>query len=227
MSETKAIILLSGGLDSSTVLAEATRQGRICHALSFRYGQRHEFELEAAASIASHFGAVEHKILDIDLRAFGASALTDEIDVPKDALDETGVIPVTYVPARNTIFLSFALAYAEVRDAHEIWLGVNAIDYSGYPDCRPEYIKAFEVMAKLATRDGVEGGGVTIQTPLQELDKSQIVTRALELDVPLEHTHSCYDPSASGVPCGACDACILRARGFASAGVADPALADA
>ncbi|MDG2031233.1 MAG: 7-cyano-7-deazaguanine synthase QueC [Phycisphaerales bacterium] len=226
MSETKAIILLSGGLDSSTVLAEATRQGRICHALSFRYGQRHEFELGAAAEIASHFGAVEHKILDIDLRAFGASALTDEIDVPKDALDESGVIPVTYVPARNTIFLSFALAYAEVRDAHEIWLGVNAIDYSGYPDCRPEYIKAFEVMAKLATRDGVEGGGVTIKTPLQELDKAKIVTRALELDVPLEHTHSCYDPSVSGVPCGACDACILRARGFATAGVADPALAD-
>ena len=227
MSETKAIILLSGGLDSSTVLAEATRQGRICHALSFRYGQRHEFELEAAGSIATHFGAAEHKILDIDLRAFGASALTDEIAVPKDALDETGGIPVTYVPARNTIFLSFALAYAEVRNAHEIWLGVNAIDYSGYPDCRPEYIRAFEVMAKLATRDGVEGGGVTIRTPLQELDKGQIVIRALELDVPLQHTHSCYDPSPTGIPCGACDACILRARGFAAAGVSDPALAGA
>jgi 7-cyano-7-deazaguanine synthase len=227
MSETKAIILLSGGLDSSTVLAEATRQGRICHALSFRYGQRHEFELEAARSIATHFGTAEHKILDINLRAFGASALTDDIEVPKDALDESGVIPVTYVPARNTIFLSFALAYAEVRNAHEIWMGVNAIDYSGYPDCRPEYIKAFEVMANLATRDGVEGGGVTIQTPLQELDKGQIVTRALELDVPLEHTHSCYDPSPAGVPCGACDACLLRARGFIAAGVPDPALADA
>ncbi len=223
MSETKAIVLLSGGLDSSTVLAEAIQEGRSCHALSFRYGQRHEFELEAARAIAARFKAVEHKILDIDLRAFGASALTDEIEVPKDALDESGGIPVTYVPARNTIFLSFALAYAEVRDAHEIWLGVNAIDYSGYPDCRPEYIRAFEAMARLATRDGVEGGGVVIRTPLQELDKGGIVRRALELRVPLEMTHSCYDPAVSGTPCGACDACLLRARGFSAVGIPDPA----
>ena len=224
MSEARAIVLLSGGLDSSTVLAEAVAQGRRCHALSFRYGQRHEFELEAARSIATHFGAVEHKILDIDLRAFGASALTDDIEVPKDSLDEGGGIPVTYVPARNTIFLSFALAYAEVSQAGEIWLGVNAIDYSGYPDCRPDYIAAFEVMANLATRDGVEGGGVSIRTPLLELDKGAIVTRALELGVPLASTHSCYDPSSDGTPCGGCDACILRARGFAAAGESDPAL---
>jgi 7-cyano-7-deazaguanine synthase len=224
MSEKSAVVLLSGGLDSSTVIAEATHEGRACHALSFRYGQRHEFELEAAGLVAKHFGAVEHKILDIDLRSFGASALTDDIAVPKDALDEGGGIPVTYVPARNTIFLSFALAYAEVSGAHEIWMGVNAIDYSGYPDCRPEYIAAFEVMANLATRDGVEGGGVTIRTPLLELDKGAIVRRALELGVPLAATHSCYDPASNGVPCGGCDACILRARGFAAAGVSDPAL---
>lgn len=224
MTETGAIILLSGGLDSSTVLAEATAAGRRCHALSFRYGQRHEFELQAASSLADRFGVVEHQVLDIDLRAFGASALTDEIEVPKDALDEAGGIPVTYVPARNTIFLSFALAHAEVRGADEIWLGVNAIDYSGYPDCRPEYIRAFEAMARLATRDGVEGGGVSIRTPLQDLDKGAIVRRALELGVPLEVTHSCYDPSSTGRPCGACDACLLRARGFAAAGVDDPAL---
>ena len=225
MSEKSAVVLLSGGLDSSTVIAEATHEGRACHALSFRYGQRHEFELQAAGLVAKHFGAVEHKILDIDLRAFGASALTDDIAVPKDALDEGGGIPVTYVPARNTIFLSFALAYAEVTGAHEIWMGVNAIDYSGYPDCRPEYIAAFEVMANLATRDGVEGGGVTIRTPLLELDKGAIVRRALELGVPLAATHSCYDPSSNGTPCGGCDACILRARGFAAAGESDPALA--
>ncbi len=226
MTQNRAIVLLSGGLDSSTVIAEAAREGRVCHALSFRYGQRHEFELEAARSIAAHFGAVEHKILDIDLRAFGASALTDDIEVPKDSLDESGGIPVTYVPARNTIFLSFALAYAEVRDAHEIWMGVNAIDYSGYPDCRPEYIAAFEAMARLATRDGVEGGGVSIRTPLLELDKGAIVRRALELGVPLASTRSCYDPSSDGAPCGGCDACILRARGFSAAGVSDPTLAN-
>ena len=226
MTQNRAIVLLSGGLDSSTVIAEAAREGRICHALSFRYGQRHEFELEAARSIAARFGAVEHKILDIDLRAFGASALTDDIEVPKDSLDESGSIPVTYVPARNTIFLSFALAHAEVSGAREIWMGVNAIDYSGYPDCRPEYIAAFEAMAGLATKDGVEGRGVSIRTPLLEMDKGAIVRRALELGVPLESTHSCYDPSADGTPCRRCDACILRARGFAAAGVPDPVLVD-
>ena len=222
MSERSAIILLSGGLDSSTVLAEATRAGRRCHALSFRYGQRHEHEIKAASAIARHFEVLEHTVLDIDLAAFGGSALTDEISVPKDALENEG-IPVTYVPARNTIFLSFALAYAEVREAREIWLGVNAIDYSGYPDCRPEYIAAFEAMANLATRDGVEGRGVSILTPLSRLDKTGIVNRAFELGVPLEHTHSCYDPVESGASCGRCDACLLRARGFDGANRTDPA----
>ena len=224
MSTENAIILLSGGLDSSTVLAEAVQAGRTCHALSFRYGQRHEYEIEAASRIARHFNVLEHTVLDIDLTAFGGSALTDEINVPKDALDEEGGIPVTYVPARNTIFLSFALAYAEVRKAQEIWIGVNAIDYSGYPDCRPEYIAAFEAMANLATRDGVEGRRMSIVTPLSQLDKTGIVERALELSVPLEHTHSCYDPDETGTPCGHCDACLLRARGFSGAGVVDPAL---
>lgn len=224
MSERNAIILLSGGLDSSTVLAEAVQAGRTCHALSFRYGQRHEYEIEAASGIARHFNVLEHTVLDIDLTAFGGSALTDEIKVPKDALDEEGGIPVTYVPARNTIFLSFALAYAEVRKAQEIWIGVNAIDYSGYPDCRPEFIAAFEAMANLATRDGVEGRGMSIVAPLSRLDKTGIVERALELSVPLEQTHSCYDPDETGVPCGHCDACLLRARGFSGAGVIDPTL---
>ena len=222
MSERSAIILLSGGLDSSTVLAEATRGGRRCHALSFRYGQRHEHEIKAASTIARHFEVREHTVLDIDLAAFGGSALTDAISVPKDALEDEG-IPVTYVPARNTIFLSFALAYAEVREAREIWLGVNAIDYSGYPDCRPEYIAAFEAMANLATREGVEGRGVSILTPLSRLDKTGIVNRAFELGVPLEHTHSCYDPVESGASCGRCDACLLRARGFDGANRTDPA----
>lgn len=222
MSERPAIILLSGGLDSSTVLAEATRGGRRCHALSFRYGQRHEHEIKAASTIARHFEVREHTVLDIDLAAFGGSALTDAISVPKDALEDEG-IPVTYVPARNTIFLSFALAYAEVREAREIWLGVNAIDYSGYPDCRPEYIAAFEAMANLATREGVEGRGVSILTPLSRLDKTGIVNRAFELGVPLEHTHSCYDPVESGASCGRCDACLLRARGFDGANRTDPA----
>ena len=224
VSEHPAIILLSGGLDSSTVLAEASAAGRSCHALSFRYGQRHEYELEAAASIAAHFDAVEHVVMDIDLGIFGGSALTTELEVPKDALDEGSSIPVTYVPARNTVFLSLALAHAEVRSAHEIWIGVNAIDYSGYPDCRPEYIEAFETMANLATREGVQGGALKIVAPLAQLDKSQIVQRANALGVPLQHTHSCYDPSDSGVPCGHCDACLLRARGFAGAGLSDPAL---
>jgi len=224
MSDRNAIILLSGGLDSSTVLAEAVQAGRTCHALSFRYGQRHEYEIEAASRVARHFNVLEHTVLDIDLTAFGGSALTDEINVPKDALDEAGGIPVTYVPARNTIFLSFALAYAEVREAHEIWIGVNAIDYSGYPDCRPEYIAAFETMANLATRDGVEGRGMSIVAPLSQLDKTGIVERALALSVPLDQTHSCYDPGENGAPCGHCDACLLRARGFSGAGVIDPTL---
>ena len=219
-----AVILLSGGLDSSTVLAEATSAGRSCHALSFRYGQRHEHELEAAARIADRFGVVEHVVMDIDLGVFGGSALTTELEVPKDSLEEGPGIPVTYVPARNTIFLSLALAHAEVRRAGEIWIGVNAIDYSGYPDCRPEFISAFQTMANLATRDGVEGRTLEIVSPLAELDKSDIVRRAHALGVPLELTHSCYDPARDGAPCGHCDACLLRARGFAGAGMPDPVL---
>ena len=221
---TNVIVLLSGGLDSSTVLAEATMLDRTCHALTFRYGQRHLHEIEAASVIANRFDVCEHKILDIDLRAFGASALTDDIDVPKDVEVESGSIPVTYVPARNTIFLSFALAYAEVRKAHEIWIGVNAIDYSGYPDCRPEYIAAFEKMANLATREAIEGRTMKIVTPLGDLGKGAIVRRAIELGVPLELTHSCYDPCEGGTPCGACDACRIRALGFSEAGVQDPAV---
>lgn len=217
-----AIVLLSGGLDSSTVLAAAKSQGRACYALTFEYGQRHLYEIQAAKAIAQRFGVEEHKILDIDLRAFGASALTDDIEVPKYEQGEAGGIPVTYVPARNTIFLSLALAYAEVRKANEIWIGVNAIDYSGYPDCRPEYIEAFKKMANLATRDGVEGCGIEIVTPLIDLDKGEIVQHAIELSVPLELTRSCYDPDSHDAPCGSCDACVLRARGFAAAGVSDP-----
>ena len=224
MSGDPAIILLSGGLDSSTVLAEATAAGRSCHALSFRYGQRHEHELAAAASIAAHFNVREHVVMDIDLGIFGGSALTTDASVPKDALDEGPSIPITYVPARNTVFLSLALAHAEVRGAREIWIGVNAIDYSGYPDCRPEYIAAFQAMAGLATREGVEGHPLEIITPLSQLDKTRIVLRAQELGVPLKYTHSCYDPDESGTPCGHCDACLLRARGFSGAGLSDPAL---
>lgn len=219
-----AIVLLSGGLDSSTVLAEALSQGRTCYALSFQYGQRHKGELKAAAAIANRLGVQEHKVLDIDLRAFGASALTDDIQVPKGEVDSSSSIPVTYVPARNTIFLSFALAYAEVRQAHEIWIGVNAIDYSGYPDCRPEYIAAYEKMANLATREGVEGRTTKIVTPLSEMGKGAIVQHAISLGVPLELTHSCYDPNDDDLPCGACDACQLRAKGFAEAGIEDPVL---
>ncbi|MEC7351483.1 MAG: 7-cyano-7-deazaguanine synthase QueC [Planctomycetota bacterium] len=224
MSGEPAIILLSGGLDSSTVLAEATAAGRTCHALSFRYGQRHEHELTAARRIAEHFGVAEHVVMDIDLGVFGGSALTTDLAVPKDALDEGAAIPVTYVPARNTVFLSLALAHAEVRHAREVWIGVNAIDYSGYPDCRPEYIEAFQAMANLATRDGVEGARLEVVTPLVELGKADIVRRARALGVPLEHTHSCYDPGEAGRPCEHCDACVLRARGFAGAGFGDPAL---
>jgi 7-cyano-7-deazaguanine synthase len=222
--KTNVIVLLSGGLDSSTVLAEAAMGGRTCHALTFRYGQRHLQEIKAARAIAKRFDVCEHKILDIDLRAFGASALTDDIEVPKDIEIDSDGIPVTYVPARNTIFLSFALAYAEVRGAREIWIGVNAIDYSGYPDCRPEYIAAFETMANLATRDGVEGNTLKIVTPLSELGKGDIVRRAIELGVPLESTHSCYDPREDGSPCQACDACRLRSMGFSEAGQKDPLL---
>jgi len=210
-----AVVLLSGGLDSSTVLAWARAEGRTCFALSFDYGQRHRIELERAKEIADALGAAEHVVATIDLRAFGGSALTDDIDVPKDRIDAHGqgedAIPVTYVPARNTIFLSHALAYAEVRGADEIWLGINAIDYSGYPDCRPEYLEAFQRLADLATKAGVEGHGPRFVAPLVELSKVDIVRKARELGLPIDRTLSCYDPSADGRPCGRCDSCILRA----------------
>jgi 7-cyano-7-deazaguanine synthase len=212
----RAVVLLSGGLDSATTLAIARAEGFDCHALSFRYGQRHAAELDAAARVAKAVGAKEHVILDIDLRKFGGSALTDDIAVPKDRdLDDT--IPVTYVPARNTIFLSFALGYAEVLGARDIFIGVNALDYSGYPDCRPEYIAAFQHMADLATKAGVEGNRVTIHAPLIQMTKAQIIRKGLELGVDFELTLSCYDPSPDGAPCGRCDACQLRAKGFAEA----------
>ena len=216
-----AVVLLSGGLDSTTVLAIAQREGYAVHGLSFRYGQRHQHELEAAARIATAANVESHVILDIDLRAFGGSALTADIDVPKDR-PEDGTIPVTYVPARNTIFLSFALGLAEVRGADDIFVGVNSLDYSGYPDCRPEYIEAFEAMANLATKAGVEGARLRIQTPLMQMTKEQIIRRGLELGVDYAQTHSCYDPDGDGLACGHCDSCVLRRRGFAAAGVADP-----
>ncbi len=222
-----AVVLLSGGLDSSTVLAIARSQGFTLYALSFRYGQRHALELERATDIASRMGVAEHVIANIDLRLFGGSALTADIEVPKRRdLEHAGnEIPVTYVPARNTIFLSYALAWAEVIGAFDIFIGVNALDYSGYPDCRPEYIEAFTRMANLATRAGVEGSrALRIHTPLIELSKADIIRRGLELGVDYALTSSCYDPDGDGRPCGACDSCQLRARGFAEVGVSDPLL---
>ncbi len=222
-----AVILLSGGLDSATVLAIANASGYACHALSFEYGQRHDFELTAARRVADHLGVRAHVVTSIDLRAFGGSALTtDDIAVPKDrAVDDATDIPVTYVPARNTIFLSYALGYAETLGAHDIFIGVNAVDYSGYPDCRPEYIQAFQTMAQLATRRGVHGETLTVHTPLIEMSKAEIIARGLQLGVDYGLTHSCYDPAPDGRPCEHCDACVLRARGFAAAGATDPALA--
>jgi 7-cyano-7-deazaguanine synthase len=220
----KAVCLLSGGLDSSTCLALARREGFACHALSFDYGQRHKFELDAAARIAAHFGAARHMVAKIGLDAFGGSALTADIAVPKarTAGEMSHGIPITYVPARNTIFLSFALAWAEVLGSADVFIGVNALDYSGYPDCRPEFISAFETMANLATRAGVEGRTrLRIHTPLLALSKAQIVKLAQELGVPFGLTHSCYDPGADGRPCGQCDACLLRRKGFEEAGIAD------
>jgi 7-cyano-7-deazaguanine synthase len=221
----KAVVLLSGGIDSSTALAVARHEGFSCHALSFDYGQRHRFELEAARAVARALGATEHRVIGIDLRAFGGSALTDDIEVPKDHPPQamTREIPVTYVPARNTIFLSFALGWAEVLEAPDIYIGVNAIDYSGYPDCRPEYIRAFETMANLATKMGVEGRRVSVHTPLIKLTKAQIIQRGTELGVDFGLTFSCYDPDARGRPCGRCDSCLLRARGFQEAELTDPA----
>jgi len=223
-----AVVLLSGGLDSTTVLALARSEGYAVHALTFRYGQRHSSEIEAAKVIARRAGVVRHQIVDIDLRAFGGSALTADIAVPKDRDLERPVkgqseIPVTYVPARNTIFLSYALALAEVVGATDIFIGVNALDYSGYPDCRPEYIEAFEKMANLATRAGVEGRTrLTIRTPLIALTKAGIIRLGTSLGVDYSDTTSCYDPGAHGEACGRCDACQLRLKGFTEAGLADP-----
>ena len=222
---TRAVVLLSGGLDSATTLAIAGAEGYECHALSFDYGQRHVCELESAKKVAAALGAVQHLTLRLDLRAIGGSALTADIDVPKGRSDEamsTG-IPVTYVPARNTIFLSHALAWAEVLGAQDVFIGVNALDYSGYPDCRPEFTEAFEKLANLATQAGVEGKSrFRVHTPLIELSKAQIVARAYELNVDLSLTWSCYVPEPDGRACGLCDSCLLRKKGFAEARLADP-----
>ena len=221
----KAVVLLIGGVDSATALAIARREGFALYALTFRYGQRHAIEIEAARRVAAAFQVARHEIVEFDLRKFGGSALTDTISVPKDrSPDAMGHdIPVTYVPARNTIFLSFALAWAEVIDSVDIFVGVNALDYSGYPDCRPEYIAAFESLANLATRAGVEGRQrLRIHTPLIAMSKSEIVRTGLALGVDYALTSSCYDPSRSGEACGRCDACVLRLKGFAEAGVPDP-----
>jgi 7-cyano-7-deazaguanine synthase len=222
---TPAVILLSGGLDSATVLALAVREGYACHALSFRYGQRHVLELERAALIARQLGAVRHVVVDIDLRRFGGSALTADIPVPKSRTAEAigQGIPPTSVPARNTVFLSLALAWSETLAAADIFIGVNALDYSGYPDCRPEFIAAFELMANLATKAGTEGERrLRIHTPLIQMSKADIVRKGAELGVDFGITLSCYDPAPTGAPCRACDACLLRAKGFAEAGMRDP-----
>jgi len=223
----KAVVLLSGGVDSTTVMAIAKAEGYEIYSLSFRYGQRHSVEVAAAEKIAAFCGARKHLVLDIDLRIMGASALTDEIEVPKgrdEGTMNTG-IPVTYVPARNTIFLSYALAWAEVLGASDIFIGVNAVDYSGYPDCRPEYIAAFEYMANLATKAGVEGKTrIRIRAPLIHMSKAEIIGRGMEMDVDYGMTHSCYDPSPDGKACGQCDSCLVRKRRFRDAGIEDPAL---
>jgi 7-cyano-7-deazaguanine synthase len=227
-----AVVLLSGGLDSTTCLALAVREGFAVHALSFRYGQRHAHEVEAARRIARRYAVARHVVVDIDLRVFGGSALTADLDVPKDRPvggTEAGEVPITYVPARNTIFLSYALALAETTGARDVFLGVNALDYSGYPDCRPEYVRAYERMANLATRAGVEAAArgevaIRIRTPLLQLTKGEIVRLGLSMGVDYAETTSCYDPDpATGAACGHCDACQLRLRGFAVAGTEDPA----
>ncbi len=223
----RAVVLLSGGLDSATVLAVARSEGYELYALSFSYGQRHSWELEASKRVAASIGVAEHRIASIDLRAFGGSALTGDIPVPKGRATEEMVqgIPITYVPARNTIFLAFALAWAEVLGANDIFLGVNALDYSGYPDCRPEYIAAFEKMAGLATKAGVEGRqALKIHTPLIALTKAEIIRLGRGLGVDYGLTSSCYDPSPRGVPCGQCDSCLLRQKGFRENGIDDPLL---
>jgi len=226
VGEKKAVVLLSGGLDSTTVMAVAKQQGFAVYALSFDYGQNHRIELEFAARVAAAAGVVRHAVVKVDLRAFGGSALTSDTPVPKgrSAEDMGHGVPVTYVPARNTVFLSLALAWAETLEATDIFIGVNALDYSGYPDCRPEFIEAFERLANLATKMGTEDGKrLTIHTPLIALTKRQIVELGLSLGVDYGMTITCYDPSATGAACGACDACLLRLKGFAEAGVVDPA----
>ncbi|MHC4990149.1 MAG: 7-cyano-7-deazaguanine synthase QueC [Planctomycetota bacterium] len=225
-SQHKAVVLVSGGLDSATTLAVARRDGLACYAMSLDYGQRHRVELDAARRVADALGAERHIIVEIDLRAFGGSALTADIDVPKDRRSDqlSHGIPITYVPARNTIFLSFALGWAEVLGARDIFIGVNAVDYSGYPDCRPGFIQAFEHMANLATKMGVEGQRITVRAPLIELTKAQIIRRGLALGVDYGLTISCYDPDPGGAACGRCDSCQLRAAGFEEAGAPDPAL---
>jgi 7-cyano-7-deazaguanine synthase len=219
-----AVVLLSGGLDSTTTLAIAIAEGYETCALSFDYGQRHCLEIEAARRVASSLGAREHRVAKIDLRIFGGSALTDDLNVPKQRseIEINQGIPVTYVPARNTIFLAYALAWAEVIQACDIFLGVNAIDYSGYPDCRPEFIEAFENLANLGTKAGAEGRRFEIHTPLIKFSKAEIIHKAVELSVDLSLTHSCYDPTPEGLACGECDSCLLRLKGFREAGIKDP-----
>jgi 7-cyano-7-deazaguanine synthase len=220
----RAVVLLSGGIDSTTTLTIAIAEGYEAYALSFDYGQRHQIETKAARRVAGSLGAKEHRVAKIDLRVFGGSALTDDIDVPKQRSEkEIGHgVPVTYVPARNTIFLAYALAWAEVISGSDIFLGVNAIDYSGYPDCRPKFIEAFETLANLATKAGVEGRRFQIHTPLIKFSKAEIIRKAVELGVDLSLTHSCYDPSPQGLACGECDSCLLRLKGFREAGLKDP-----
>jgi len=220
----RAVVLLSGGLDSATALAVAQRDGFECFALSFDYGQRHRFELEAARKVAQAAKVAKHVVVPIDLRAIGGSALTADIDVPKDRADEemNSGIPITYVPARNTVFLAIALGWAEVLGASDLYVGVNAVDYSGYPDCRPEFITAFEQLANLATKAGVEGTRYRVHAPLISMTKAEIIRTGLNLGVDYSLTHSCYDPLADGTPCGRCDSCVLRQKGFAMAGTSDP-----
>jgi 7-cyano-7-deazaguanine synthase len=221
----RAVVLLSGGLDSATALAEARAAGYEAYALTIRYGQRHAVEIEAARWLARAMGAARHIEVDVDLRAFGGSALTDQIAVPKDRPDEaiSQGIPITYVPARNTVFLSLALAWAETLDAYDIFIGVNCVDYSGYPDCRPEFLRSFEALANMATQTGVEGRGrFRIHAPLLTLDKTQIIRRGLELGVDYSLSHSCYDPTPDGLACGGCDACRIRRSAFDRLGLTDP-----
>jgi 7-cyano-7-deazaguanine synthase len=223
-AEGRAVVLVSGGLDSAVTLAIAAAEGMECHALSFDYGQRHRVELEAARRVAAAQRVRDHRVASIDLRVFGGSALTDNIEVPKnrDAMRIGASIPITYVPARNTIFLSYGLAFAEVIGARDIFIGVNAVDYSGYPDCRPQFIEAFEQLANLATRAGVSGDRLRVRTPLVLMSKAEIVRRGAELQVDFSLTHSCYDPAPTGEACGRCDSCQLRLAGFRAAGVQDP-----